>query len=135
MNHTDTTIEFFNKEITEVRDAYQENHQQLNKWVRRLNWAKQEYKIFGGDNNPNRTGKFSKGNLKENLDRAKGQVKHLKAMDSIYKTAVSTTELLKRRFEQKINTEKRIDWADGVNHRHYNCNKSNCIYLQEEVVT
>tara|TARA_R100000152_G_C6782229_1_gene219158 strand:+ start:11761 stop:12105 length:345 start_codon:yes stop_codon:yes gene_type:complete len=109
MNSTDTTIEFFNKEIAEIRDAYQENHQQLNIWLRRLNWAKKEYKIFGGENNPNRTGKFSKGNLKENLDRAKGQVKHLKAMDTILRTAVSTTDNLKRRYEQKINTQKRFE--------------------------
>lgn len=105
----DKGIEFFNKEITEIKDAYDDNTVNLNKWVKRLDWAKQEYKIFGGDNNTIRTGKFSKGNLKENLDRAKGQVKHLKAMDTIYRTAVTTTENLKRRFEQKLNTEKRFE--------------------------
>ena len=109
MNSTDTTIEFFNKEIAEIRDAYADNTAELNKWVRRLDWAKQEYKIFGGDKNTFRTGKFSKGNLKENLDRAKCQVKHLKAMDTILRTAVSTTDNLKRRYEQKINTQKRFE--------------------------
>ena len=67
MNSTDTTIEFFNKEIAEIRDAYQENHQQLNIWLRRLNWAKKEYKIFGGENNPNRPTKYGPSKCYESI--------------------------------------------------------------------